>query len=365
MPIKNQDSHTPVKPAEGSEPTRSQNIQPNRLPWILFGIGIFILLASSGSFLGYQSGINERLREETYQKTITATSQFEMGVLDLHEKRFDTAVSRFEYVLQIDPSFPNVAEMMAEAMLGQIRIQETSQAPQPTNTPIATPTIKPTPDNRAAEEIYNGVVQQIRSKDWNGTIDSIEALRSADRNFKAVDVDGFYYSALRHRGVDKILKNGNPEGGIYDLTLAERFAPIDFEADSYRESARLYLTAVRFWGLNWEMVATYLGNIYAALPNMRDASGYTVAERYRIALVKYAEILIEKGDYCGGRSQYRIALSLPLAPDAKIGPRATEVHLVCSPPTAVPTATRAPAATLAPAPPAPPAVPITTPTVKK
>jgi len=43
------------------------------------------------------------------------------------------------------------------------------------------------------------------------------------------------FISLRQRGVDKIWKEGDLEGGIYDLALAARFAPLDVQASSSRE----------------------------------------------------------------------------------------------------------------------------------
>ncbi len=48
-----------------------------------------------------------------------------------------------------------------------------------------------------------------------------------------------YYFALRNYGHDLITKQGNLEGGIYYLTLAERFGPLDNTAIGLREGARM------------------------------------------------------------------------------------------------------------------------------
>jgi hypothetical protein len=61
-----------------------------------------------------------------------------------------------------------------------------------------------------------------------------------------------YYFALRNHGYDLITKEGNLEGGIYHLTLAERFGPLDNTANGLREGARIYITGASFWELNWE-----------------------------------------------------------------------------------------------------------------
>ena len=54
----------------------------------------------------------------------------------------------------------------------------------------------------------------------------LDTLRRKDPAFHTVEVDGMYYFALRNLGVD-LIQAGNLEGGIYELTLAERFAPLE------------------------------------------------------------------------------------------------------------------------------------------
>ena len=54
-------------------------------------------------------------------------------------------------------------------------------------------------------------------------------------------MDGLLYLSLRSRGVQKIYKERNLQGGIYDLAVAEKFGPIDLEANNARNLARFYL----------------------------------------------------------------------------------------------------------------------------
>ena len=50
---------------------------------------------------------------------------------------------------------------------------------------------------------------------------------------------------------------GKLEGGIYDLSLAEQYGPIDKEAAGYRQAAKYYLTASAFWKVDWPKAADY------------------------------------------------------------------------------------------------------------
>jgi len=296
--------------------------------WILGGIIFVILTMSLGAFIGYSTGIQNRLKNQNSQVAITATTQFQLGLEDLNAGRYEMARKRFEYVIQIDPTFPNATEMLSEAMLKLAMIETPTVFVEPTIT------VTPTPDLRGVEELYNQAQMFLRNGDWNGAIVTIEALRKEDLSYRAVEVDGIYYIALRHRGVDKILQEGNLEGGIYDLTLVERFGPLDKEADGFRNWARLYLTGTSFWEIDWPQVVYYFGQVASALPNLMDGGHWTASERYRVSLIKYGDQLIAEGNYCGGRDQYQLALSF--SQDANLVPTATAAQLLCAPPTSTP-----------------------------
>jgi hypothetical protein len=132
-----------------------------------------------------------------------------------------------------------------------------------------------------------------------------------------VDLDGMYYIALRFLGVQNILNSGELEVGIYNLTLAERFAPLDVDALNYRIWARQYIAAASFWKIDWPRVIEYFGQIYPALPNLRDSSGMTATERYRQALIGYGDQLLMESKYCEAQTQYEAALQFSAPEELK------------------------------------------------
>lgn len=324
-----------TSPLHLEEPAQPDTVQPSPKPkrwrWILLGLLLVIILGVAGAFLGYQVAVQARLQRESDQIALLTTTQFQLGVQDLEAKRYHTARERFEYVIGLDSKFPGVQEKLAETMLGLAMMASPTVA--------VTPTIEftPTPDTRGAEELFNTAQQYMREKNWAAAFDALEALRTEDSSFRSIEVDGLYYIVLRYRGVDKITLEGNLEGGMYDLALTERFGPLDKEADSYRTWARLYLTGASFWGVDWTRVVEAFSQIYPSLPNLRDGSGYTAAERFRLASIHYGDQLAAAEDFCGARDQYNNALSI--AQDNNLAPTATAVQLICSPPTATPAPT--------------------------
>ena len=291
---------------------------------ILIGIFAVLVITALGGFLGYQSGVQSRIQANESQIALVTATQYQLGLQDMADGRYEMARKRFEYVIQLDPSFPGAADKLTEVML-KIAIESA-----PTSAPTPTLEVEPTPDNRGTEELFQQAQLMVQNKDWNNALQILGKLRLLDYKFRSIEVDGLYYTTLRFGGMEKILQTGDLEGGIYDLTLAERFAPLDLEADNYRTWARQYITGASFWGVDWAAVVNYFSKVYNSLPNLRDSSNMTVAERYRIASARYAQELMNNEDWCGAEYQYQTALSF--GPDPSIEPQATSVAYKCHPP---------------------------------
>ena len=173
----------------------------------------------------------------------------------------------------------------------------------------------------------------------------LDSMRAKDASFHTVDVDGMYYFALRNLGVD-FIKAGNLEGGIYELTLAERFGPLDNTAHVLRDNARFYITAASFWELDWKLASEYFYQLNGS--GIWDGT-MTATERYRIAAMRYGDQLFEDENFCGAYEQYQNAQTAGSL-DADVAGRANHAYLACYPPTATPAplVTEAPTATTDP-----------------
>lgn len=279
-----------------SNPNNLSSTQPNtikRRGGASFWISLLVLLAVivAGSFGGYSLGISERVAAAKAQLRGQLDEQFAYARQEMEAGRYEVARLRLEFILSKDASYPGVSEMLVEA---QVKLSIT-----PTLPPTATPTLTPTPDMRAQETILANARQQIQAKDWSAALASLDALRKADPAYHVVEVDGMYYLALRNRGIDQILGRGafqttNLEGGIYDLTLAERFGPLDNQALSLRTGARMYIQASSFFGVDWPQAVNYFGEVYRLYPGLRDATGVTAAQHYREALLNYGDMKLQE-----------------------------------------------------------------------
>lgn len=287
---------------------------------LILGLGLLTLLlvAVLSGFSGYRSGINVRTRAEQTKVAGSLQNQFNLGMEDIAAQNWSRAQQRFEYVIRQQADFPGAAEQLTFVILQM----NTTATP----TPVLEPTLVPTPDLRGVEERFQNAEQLLANSDWSGTIDSLLMLRKDSPEFRTVQVDGLLYLALRNRGIDKIGKEADLEGGIYDLALAERFGPLDSEAQSYLSWARLYITGASFWEINWEEAVNYFAQIAPQLPYLRDGSGMTAIERYRLALVGLGKSRLSTKP-CNAREPLETALSL--AADDEVSDLLDQANRAC------------------------------------
>jgi tetratricopeptide (TPR) repeat protein len=295
---------TPTPDFTVTEPPddRSQVKTKRRQPWILWvmlGLLALALIAASSAYSGYRSAVRARTSFEATQIAGEAGNQFNLALTNITEGNYELAQQRLEYVIRLDPGFPGAKEKLAEVLL-ELRTTAT-----PTTAP--TSTLTPTPDLRGRDELYAQTLNYLASSDWTAAIDTALLLRKQYPDFKAVEIDGVLYIALRNRGVDKIALLADLEGGTYDLTLAGRFGPLDVEASNWRDWAELYIRGASFWDVDWAQAVYYFSQLALVAPNLRDGSGWTSTDRYIIALIKYGDWLVLQEEWCLAEEQYRLA----------------------------------------------------------
>lgn len=276
--------------------------------WVWLGILLMLLLIVGGVAFGYSSGIRARKDREKILRSEKATEQFQLAMLDIENENYAVAKSRLEYVLQVDSNFPNALQKYNDVMV--------ALAPKETPTPYFTPTPGPTatPDLRGEEEMLITIKSHIAAKEWQQAIDGIEALRNKNIEYKTLEVDSLYYIALRSLGMVEI-GQGYLEPGIYKITLAESFGPIDREANGLRLAARNYLAGAGFWEIDWLKAREYYANVNAATPGLFDkATGMTAAQRFAKASFalgdRYFEGLESEHNACLALDYYNEGLTV-------------------------------------------------------
>jgi tetratricopeptide (TPR) repeat protein len=315
---------TPPEPQiDDTQPIKPVKKKSRRWLSILLSVLGFILLIGLGGFGGYTSGIGDRQKAEDSIVLQQVTEQYQFALVDIEFKRYDAAVQRLQYIISEDPEFPGAKEKLTEVLV---------VSSIPTATPA--PTLTSTPDFSGAESAYQRAQQLIQAQDWANALSAIDSIRKLDPTYKTAQVDGMYYFALRNRGHALITQEGNLEGGIYYLTLAERFGPLDNTAVQLREGARMYITGASFWELDWRQAYNYFSQVGAGWPSMWDGT-MTAGQRLQYSAMRFGDELFAQEDFCSAYDQYQVASGLGNL-DETATANSNKAHQKCYPPTEVP-----------------------------
>ena len=355
----------PVQPEQGNtRPSRANrdasipsNTQPlpkrvaskTRKPLVLWGLALVIALALagfSGGVAAFKSANHSVHATQTQSTLLLLTGQYMQAKQDVSASRYSEARQRLEYILAQNPDFPGAAEQLRDVLVILYATATPTPLPTSTLTPTATPTFTPTPtrDLRPFQDLIDDATTAMKNGDWTKAVDTLSGLRKEDPGYATAQVDGMLYMALRNRGLDRILKQADLEGGSYDLALAERFGPLDAEASWAQQMVRLYMYGSAFWEAYPEQAVYYFGQVASAAPYLTDSSGWTSAARYRASLIQYGDQFAADDQPCEALAQYQLALSW--GSTTELQDTIDETFLACYPPTATPTVT--PTITLTP-----------------
>jgi tetratricopeptide (TPR) repeat protein len=304
----------PLKPVKKAPRWRS----------ILFSVLGMLALLVLGLLGGYTSGIAQRRSAQTEIISRQLTEQYQYALVDEQFGRYEAARQRLEFIIQNYPTFPGAQDELAKVLV-------LASIPTPSPTPLPTPT----PDMRGVQALFASAQQLVAAGDWTNALIALDQLRKQDPNLNTAQVDGMYYFALRNHGVE-LIQQGDLEGGIYQLTLAERFAPLDGTANGLREGARAYIQAVSKFGIDWSGAAELFRGVAAGWPTMWDGN-IAATQRFRIALMRYGDQLWARGDACGASEIYAEAKTFGEL-DNVAGKNSNQALQQCYPATEVPTA---------------------------
>jgi tetratricopeptide (TPR) repeat protein len=320
--IKNSGTHdTPARMSD-TQPVKAK--KPRRGRTILLGILATLLLGAIGGGFGYRQGIQDRINRQEEQILKDAAVQFQYGIQQFDSGNYELARSHFEYVLQNYPEFPGITEKYTETM---VRLAQTSA---PALQPQATPTFA----NMAVEALFNQANQEVQTKQWAAAINTLEALRNEDTNYRTLEVDGMYFITLRYRAIEMILNEGNLEEGLYFMALLSKYAPLDRDSVNYSVWARLYLTGASFWEVDWEQVVNYFSQLAAAMPGMHDGNGWTATDRFIRGSEYYADQLADAGEHCKSLEYYQTVLNY--SANEPVQDKYNQAYRKCYPPTKTP-----------------------------
>jgi tetratricopeptide (TPR) repeat protein len=286
-----------IESTESTQPNQPVAKSRRGRTFLFSALGLIAILAIA-VLTGYSSGIGVREKNESSVIMQQLGEQYQNALIDIQFARYEIARQRLEWIISHNPTFPGAQEKLTEVLV---------LSNQPT--PTLTPSLTPTPDFTGAQDAFTRAQQLVAAQDWPGAIGALDQMRKYDPNYNTSLVDGMYYFALRNYGYNLITKQGNLEGGIYQLTLAERFGPLDRDSNGLREGARYYLIGASFWELNWKEAVAYFEQVYRGWSGLWDGT-MTSSQRFWTASMRYGDELFAQNQYCEALAQYENARAI-------------------------------------------------------
>ncbi len=298
---------------------------------LLYAFLIYIAAMFLIGTLAFVQGRSINIETQTAAVSEALFEQFELGVADLEAGRYEIARQRFEAIIRYDPAYPGAEDMLVEALVNL-------------NVPTITPTSLPTatPDPSPPDQLLAQAEAAIADSNWDLAIDKLLSLRAKDPSYETAHADGLMYIALRNRGME-LIAQGLMEEGLYNLSLAARFGPLDRDALFRETLARQYILANSYIGLNWARAVELFG------PLCEQGATLDSCPKYGDAAWQYGEQLWNAGDVCGAAEQFTASLAAWPNPDlegeAENAIEECERSQAPPPPTATPDVTPTPTPT--------------------
>ncbi|MBU0702769.1 MAG: tetratricopeptide repeat protein [Chloroflexi bacterium] len=293
--------------------TKARTFWP-RIRRIFLWVILFLALTTLGVGLGAYYGFHQGDLEREQSRLDEAVRHYQEGLAQLDAGEYERAIAEFEYVLKINPSHPTAQQGIAEA---QARIAA-----------------RPTPTSEVYEivvdDLYQDALARYEAEEWEEAIAVLTQLRVLDPAHEAETVVEMLFTSLYNAGM-ALLDEDRFEEGIFYLDQAVALRPLDEETLAQRSLAIQYMTALGYWGVDWDYCIDRFGQIYAIAPNYKD-----VFRRLYDAHVTYADAWYAQEEMCPAEEQYTQALQL--MNDPSIEQRQADAAQICAVATPTPIA---------------------------
>jgi len=296
----------PVVTSSTSEPRSSTRWRRAGKALLVMLLALCALALSIG--IGGYYGINQAERDRHQSRIEEADRYYHTGLERLDAGEYEIAIANFEYALELNPNHPLAQQGIDEA---QARINSL-----PTPTPIATEA-----HTIVVGDLYQKAVAHYEAEEWRAAAAAFTQVRALDPDYEAEAIEEMLFTSLYNAGM-ALMEEDRLEEGIFYLDQAVALRPLDEEALTQRNLAVKYLTALGYWGVDWERCIERFEQLYAIAPNYKD-----VFQRIYRARVTYADIWYDQGEMCPAEEQYTAALQLYDDPD--IEQKRAEAEQVC------------------------------------
>ncbi len=305
---------------DDKEPITSENgAPPRRRRWVQV-LGLLLILASVLAgwyllvvYLAWQNGqelLEENRTNAFYEQIAT---QVTLARQDMEQAKYRLAQHRLEWVLERDPNQVEAKELLAETLARQ----NIAVTPEPTGvTPTATPRPLPAPTpgliSDPADELAR-IRQLLTNEEWAEGTTALVAFQLQFPSYEREETDRLLYEAYVAHGLE-LITGEQPELGLTVLEQAEALGDLPQEAQDYRLWARLYMSGIAYYGVNWEIAALNFRELCLAAPFYQGA-----CDRLIESLINLGNQYAYLQDWCPAESYFREARQYGAAVNDQLG----------------------------------------------
>lgn len=282
----------PAETAVFTEPTTTTEPTPApRRTARLVGIGLIVLSVIMAwllliGYLGYQSGQRQLTTRQQTELETNLERQTALAADNINQGNYTLALLRLEWVLAREPQNSEALRLQGAATAAlATQNQSVSAALTPTPLqPTATPEPSPTPGQITSPETE---LQRLRrlsvSKEWAEVVSGLIAFQQQFPSYEREETDQLLFDA--YLGHSQSLFEGNQsERGLYYLAQAEKLGSLPQAMRDYQTWAKLYTQGISYYGVNWEVAASFFRDLCLAAPFYGDSCA------------KLLQILVARGD---------------------------------------------------------------------
>lgn len=287
-----------------AEPAEAPKLWQRIRPFLLWSL-IFLCLLALGIGVGAYEGRYQGERDRELRRLELADQHYRAGLARLDAGEYELAIAEFEYALKLNPKHLTASQGIAEAR--------------------ARMAVIPTPTVEVYTIVLDDLYRQARvyydNGDWERAASVLTQLRVLDPDYATQEVEEMLFTSFYRAGL-KCLEEDRVEEGIFYLDQAEQLRPLDEAATLQRDLAVQYMTALGYWGVDWELCIEHFEQLYARAPSYKD-----VFNRLYEAHVQYADAWYNMGEMCPAELEY--ARALRLKDDLDVELKRADANRIC------------------------------------
>ncbi|MCK4451115.1 MAG: PD40 domain-containing protein, partial [Anaerolineae bacterium] len=241
---------------------------------------VILVIGALGVYHGLQK--RDRLTQET------AEEHYAAGLAHLENGKYELAVAELELTLRLVPEYRDAEEKLSEAK-AKLEVQ-------------ATPTVEI--QKQAAADLFSQAQTFYDEGKWDDVVLTLEQLRTLDPDYEPGAVEELLFATFYDQGLE-LLNEGRLEEALRSLDQALELKPAQEDVLRHRKLAALYLTAISYWGADWDKAITNFSELYSIESEYMD-----VKQRLHDAYVNKGDLYADQDQWCSAEEQYALALEI-------------------------------------------------------